>query len=132
MVAVTASPFEEDRAAALAAGCREFLAKPVRTNELVAVLERQLGAQFETLTGPFLIVDGQLDTAKNVAAVRAVAARLREAASIGSISDLHAIAQELMAGEEDQAALGRRIIRLADHFEFDAIARLARLASGDR
>ena len=131
VVAVTASPFAEDRAAAQAAGCREFLAKPVRTNELVAVLERQLGATFETVTGPFLIVDGQLDTARNVAAARAVAARLQEAASIGSISDLQAIAQELIAGDQDQAALGKRIIRLADHFEFDAIARLARLASGD-
>jgi signal transduction histidine kinase/CheY-like chemotaxis protein len=53
VVAVTASPFDEDRVAALAAGCCELLAKPVRAADLVGALERHLGARFERTTAPF-------------------------------------------------------------------------------
>ena len=52
VIAVTASPFEEERKAAMAAGCREFLAKPVRAADLVMALERQLGARFERVISP--------------------------------------------------------------------------------
>jgi hypothetical protein len=57
--------------------------------------------------------------------IAGVAGRLREAAAIGSISELHAIAQELILGDPQQAGLGRRIARLVNQFEFDAIERLA-------
>jgi hypothetical protein len=66
-----------------------------------------------------------MDDPESEAALAAVADRLREAASIGSISDLHAIAQELIAGNKHQTWLAYHIIRLANHFEFDAIERLA-------
>src|SRR5262249_14210663 len=52
VLAVTASPFDAKREAALAAGCSEFLAKPVRWTDLIGALERQLGARFERVTGP--------------------------------------------------------------------------------
>jgi len=125
VLAITASPFEEEREAARAAGCREFLAKPVRTYDLVAALERQLGAQFETVTGSFLIADRNTNNADSTKALAVVADRLRDAISIGSISDLQAVAQELIAGDERQASLGKRIIQLANRFEFDEIERLA-------
>jgi hypothetical protein len=44
---------------------------------------------------------------------------------IGNISELHAIAQELILGDPQQAYLGHRIARLVNQFEFDAIERLA-------
>jgi len=125
VLAITASPFEEDREAAIAAGCREFLAKPVRANDLVGALRRQLGAHFERVSAPLKPLARQMDDPESEAALAAVADRLREAASIGSISDLHAIAQELIAGNKHQTWLAYHIIRLANHFEFDAIERLA-------
>ncbi|MCF3652060.1 response regulator [Synoicihabitans lomoniglobus] len=42
IVASSASVFEEDRSQSIAAGCHDFLPKPIRESALVAVLERQL------------------------------------------------------------------------------------------
>ena len=55
----------------------------------------------------------------------ALAARLREAAEIGDITDLQALADTLAAGDEVDAALGRRIGALAANFDFDGVHALA-------
>jgi CheY-like chemotaxis protein len=125
VLAITASPFEGDRDAALAAGCREFLAKPVRAADLIGALERQLGVRFERVVVPVSTVEDQVNDLQTSAALAVVAERLREATAIGSISDLHAIALELIQGGPQQARLGHRITRLVDQFEFDAIEKLA-------
>jgi CheY-like chemotaxis protein len=125
VLAVTASPFEDARAVALAAGCREFLAKPVRAADLIGALERQLGARFERSVTPAPPIEEQVNDLHTSAALAAVADRLREATAIGSISDLHAIVQELIKGDPQQARLGHRIARWVDQFEFEAIERLA-------
>ncbi len=46
VVALTASAFEEDRAAILAAGCDDFVRKPFREEEIFGALTRHLGVQF--------------------------------------------------------------------------------------
>jgi CheY-like chemotaxis protein len=125
VLAVTASPFDDARQAALAAGCREFFAKPVRAADLMGALERHLGARFEAVVPPVFPAEDPVDDRHTLAELAVVAERLREAAAIGSISDLHAIAQELIQGEPRHARLGHRIARLIDQFEFDAIERLA-------
>jgi hypothetical protein len=62
----------------------------------------------------------------------AIAARLRDAVALGDVTDLEKLAQELMAGEVNAVALGRRISRLASSFDFDGITALAAtLGSGD-
>jgi hypothetical protein len=61
----------------------------------------------------------------------AIAARLQEAVSIGAVTDLHAIAGELAAGDAADAALGRRLARLAGEFDFAGVSALAAsLAAG--
>jgi PAS domain S-box-containing protein len=46
IIAVTASAFEEDRAAVLAAGCDDFVRKPFHEREVLAVTARHLGIDF--------------------------------------------------------------------------------------
>jgi hypothetical protein len=41
------------------------------------------------------------------------------------VSDLQAIAQELLSGDEAGARLGRRISQLTSDFDFEAVQRLA-------
>jgi CheY-like chemotaxis protein len=41
-VALTASAFQEDRAAVLAAGCDDIVSKPIEEDRLFAVMEQQL------------------------------------------------------------------------------------------
>jgi len=52
IIALTASAFEEDRQAILAAGCDDFVRKPFREYEIFNVLHRHLGVRFiyETIT----------------------------------------------------------------------------------
>jgi len=46
VVALTASAFEEDREAILAAGCDDFVRKPFREHEIFDALQRHLGVRF--------------------------------------------------------------------------------------
>jgi signal transduction histidine kinase/DNA-binding response OmpR family regulator len=52
IIALTASAFEEDREAILAAGCDDFVRKPSREHEIFDALHRHLGVRFtyETIT----------------------------------------------------------------------------------
>ena len=125
VLAVTASPTDAAREAALVAGCSEFLAKPVRWSDLIGALERLLGARFEKVDGAFRPRTEQASEFARTPALDAVAERLREAASIGSISDLHAIAQKLILGDAEQVRLGNHIVRLTKQFDFEASEPLA-------
>ncbi len=46
VIALTASALEEDRAVILSEGCDDYVRKPFREDDLLAVLTRHLGAQF--------------------------------------------------------------------------------------
>ncbi len=119
VLAVTASPGDDARAKALEAGCRDFLSKPLRAGELYGMLSRYLDLRFEAIE-PAAEEDPGL-----VPPPAPVAERIRRAAAIGNLSELHAIAQELTAGDEAHARLGRHVGRLANAFEFEALERLA-------
>ncbi len=55
----------------------------------------------------------------------AIGQRLHDAASIGNIGELGAIALELSNGSDAEAALGSRISRLAAQFNFQALSEIA-------
>ncbi len=128
VIAVTASAFGDTRQAASDAGCVAYLPKPVRAEALFAALQTHLGLAFVWGKDD----GGEAEPALTVAPRHAaLAARLREAVSIGAVSDLHAIASELSAGDPAEAALARRLARLAADFDFDGVTELAAsLAAG--
>jgi CheY-like chemotaxis protein len=128
VIAVTASAFGDTREAAAAAGCVDYLSKPVRAESLFAVLQAHLGVRFESGPERAPVAEPELsDHSRRVA----LALRLHEAASIGSVTDLEALAQELAVGDPGEAGLGRQIARLAGQFDFDELRALAGRLAGD-
>jgi signal transduction histidine kinase/CheY-like chemotaxis protein len=57
VIALTASAFEEDRTRILAAGCDDFLRKPLRESELLECIGRHLGARLRYRNDPPEAVD---------------------------------------------------------------------------
>jgi CheY-like chemotaxis protein len=123
VIAVTASAFGDTRAAALEAGCVDYLPKPVRAERVFGALAAQLGLRFEAGS------PDETPAATLAAAERTrpgLAARLAEAAALGSVTDIEAIARELAGGADEAPALADRIRGLAAAFDFEALAALAR------
>jgi PAS domain S-box-containing protein len=123
VIAVTASTLGDRRAAALDAGCVDYLPKPVRAESLFAALQTHLGVRF--VSSP---ADPPTSAAFDLPAVPqplAMAVRLRDAAAIGDVTGLQALAQELAAGDASARLLGDRVARLMSEFDFEALRQLA-------
>jgi CheY-like chemotaxis protein len=119
---VTASAFGDTRRQAQEAGCVDHLPKPVRAEALFGALQTHLGLQFVWAPEDASTEERAIGVTPRHAAL---ATRLRDAVSIGAIGDLHAIANELTSGDDIDAALGRRLARLAADFDFTGVAALA-------
>ncbi len=122
VIAVSASAWDEVREAAREAGCVDFLPKPVRADVLFAKLQRYTGSRFVSPSGE---KDAAIPPLGDDVSVRGLAARIREAAAIGSVADLDAIAEQLSSEGESPGTLGRRIATLTAAFDYDALLRLA-------
>jgi PAS domain S-box-containing protein len=121
VIAVTASALGESRRRARAAGCVDYLPKPVRAESLFAALQAHLRVRFVRAAEPLL--SGPLEPAK--ASRLEIAERLRRAGAIGDVTDLEGLAQELAGMDATGAALGQRIARLLSDFDFGGLTRLA-------
>lgn len=100
VVALTASAFEEDRAAILAAGCDDFVRKPFREDDMLAALTRHLGVQFayeeEVKTGPQTDTSRPADPAPAEPTRAALQAALEEL-PVSWVTALHQATQQLDA-----------------------------------
>jgi CheY-like chemotaxis protein len=123
VIAVTASAFGDSRRAAREAGCSDYLPKPVRAESLFALLREHLHVQF--IGGEPSPVAPDAPVLSDAARRAGIARRLTEAVTIGSVTDLESLAQELAAGPEAEGALGQRIARLAADFDFESLRELA-------
>ncbi len=128
VIAVTASAFGASREAAKDAGCIDYLSKPVRAESLYAALHAHLGVEFVSTAAPPAPSDPELSS--HSLRLR-LAVRLQQAAGIGSVTDLEALAQELVSGDAGEAALGHRIARMTAQFDFDELTDLARRLAGE-
>jgi PAS domain S-box-containing protein len=132
VIAVSASAFGDTRVAAMEAGCVDYLPKPVRAESLFAALAVHLNVQFVSHDAPPAVAAPVAEPVVTDPARRqTIAARVREATTVGAVSDLEQLAQELSGGDPGEAALGQRIARLAANFEFSGLNELAEsLAAG--
>ena len=120
VIAVTASALGEVRQTARAAGCVDYLSKPIRAQELFGLLRLHLGVRF---VGGVAHAEGDM-SGLDVARRADVAGRLRTAVAVGDVSEIHVIAGSLMRGSQAEAALGERINRLVVEFDFVGLAEL--------
>ena len=51
--------------------------------------------------------------------------RLQDAAEMGNVSDLKAIAKELIAESDTYAGISEKITQLAENFDFDGLIQLS-------
>ena len=121
VIAVTASALGNIRQAVRDAGCVDYLSKPIRAQVLFGMLRTHLGVR---------LVGGSLQTGASEQTLTAerraeVAARLRDAVSLGDVSDIHRLAEHLMRGTTGEAAVGERINRLVTEFDFSGLTGLA-------
>ncbi|MGE0865814.1 MAG: response regulator, partial [Vicinamibacterales bacterium] len=129
VIAVTASALGDTRQLAADAGCAAYVPKPVRAEAVFAALQTHLGVVFVSGGHDQPASHAGLGDAARAAAI---AARLREATAVGAVSDLQAIADELIAGPPQEAAIGQQLVRLIAGFDFDGIGRLAGALGADR
>ena len=126
VIAVSASAWAEVRESAKQAGCVDFVAKPVKAEVLFAKLQRHAGVRFVSPTeepAPAIAeIPGKIAA---TVATRELAARIRDAATIGNVAALDALAEQLSSGDEASGLLGRHLATLAAAFDYDALLRLA-------
>jgi PAS domain S-box-containing protein len=123
IIMVTASAFGDSRQAAFDAGCVDFIAKPIRAEQLFQKLQRHTRRSFVT-TGEQTEEDVDAPVPTD-GSLREIGRRLEDAAAIGNIADLDAIVAELEKGSPTEAKLGSRIARLRAKFDFAAVTQLA-------
>ena len=122
VIAVTASALGDIRQTTREAGCVDYLAKPIRAQELFSMLQVHAGARLVSAAEESAGGDRQtLDDDRR----SAVGQRLSDALVIGDVTDIHALARTLLAGDPAEAALGEQMTRLATGFDFVALQELA-------
>jgi PAS domain S-box-containing protein len=133
IVALTASVFAEQREDILAAGCDEFMHKPFRQEELVAVLVKLLGVEFvykkpEHSTQKPQDGYGASDAAEVVPSALTMetlellpielVAEFHHAAILGNVKMLHDMIEVI---REYQSELADELLYLVEMFRFDQI-----------
>jgi PAS domain S-box-containing protein len=121
IVAVTASALGNSRQRARDAGCVDYLAKPVRAQQLFGMLQTHLGARFVSETPSSAARTADMKTLDRRAEI---GGRLRGAMSLGDVSAIQELARHLMQGTTTEAAVGERINRLMTSFDFDGLNEL--------
>jgi signal transduction histidine kinase len=125
IVALTASAFEEDKSEVLAAGCDDFMRKPVKIEALFAMLGKHLGVRFrygeEIAPAATRGAGAAFDWGAIEGLDPALRLRLRAAAEALDVTGVQAVLTEV-ARVDDR--LAGRLTALAGEFQFDRIIAL--------
>jgi CheY-like chemotaxis protein len=137
VVAITASALEEERQVILSEGCDDYIRKPLREEQLLAALEKHLGARFlyaEATPGAqekapeSLLISGQSaeeEIEQHLAMLPAeLIAQLHAATVVGDLDQILAAVSKI---EESDPSLAAQLSSLAYGFEHERILALIRL-----
>jgi len=128
IIAISASASTYTREEALAAGCDDFVAKPLRAEELLASVGRLLKLTWHMVE---IHAPNALDAGPPTAGImvdEARAVELYDLAMKGDIKELLARADSASAGDPAAAPVYQEVQRLARRFDFKGIRRVLDLA----
>ena len=121
VIAVTASALGDIRQVTRDAGCVDYLAKPIRAQELFSMLQVHAGARLVSATAESPSDRRSMEPDRR----SAVGQRLSEALVIGDVTEIHTLARTLLAGDPAEVAVGEQMTRLATSFDFGGLRELA-------
>jgi len=119
IVALTASAFQEDRAAILAVGCDEMVHKPIEEDRLFEVMARLLGVRFSHAEGR--VAEAPAAESDLSGLTVAQAQELARAAEMLDVEAVRAMVGRLRGEHPGEA---RTIEGLVDGYRFDRLAEL--------
>ena len=129
IIALTASAFEEDRAAVLEAGCHDFVRRPFHEDEIFKIIHQYLGLELiyqheeaqSALSGDSAWISPEHLQA---AASRLPDRMIRDLRSATELSDMHQIDQIVHEIKSIDEGLANSLKNLVDTFQYDRILEL--------
>ncbi len=129
VIALTASAFEEDRLAVLAAGCDDFVRKPFREGDIFEMMHKHLGVRYvykETAVSPRPSAVSTKSEVENLTSeIQKLPAELLANLEQATIRiDMDMIDSLIEAIRKHDAAVADRLATLADDFRYEEILTL--------
>jgi two-component system sensor histidine kinase/response regulator len=126
IIALTASAFNEDRNAVLAAGCNDFVRRPFRESEIFNKLQEHLGVEFTYESHDTPAFRKSSPCGLSAEAFKSAIARLpgdavHELKTAIELSDMDRMAQIVAKIGIDHAVLADGLKELVDTFQFDRL-----------
>jgi CheY-like chemotaxis protein len=124
VIAISASASVFSREEALAAGCNDFVSKPLRADELLSAVGRLLSVTWHTV--PVRPAEPREVPAPTTGLVvdRERASELYDLAMKGDVRELLARAEDASANDPAAAPVYQEVQRLARHFDFKGVRRV--------
>ncbi len=119
VIALTASAFESDREKLLAVGCDDLVRKPFQEAEIFDRIAKYLGVRYkyeERAVGELSV--SRLEASDVVVLSSEMKAELHRAAVLGSIKRIRQLAEAI---EAEHGELARKLLWVADEYDFEAI-----------
>ncbi|MCB0131644.1 MAG: response regulator, partial [Caldilineaceae bacterium] len=128
IIAISASVFDVTKEQCQAAGCDDYIAKPVNVDQLLAAIAEHMALDW-VYKEDALAASGDDEEAEGsptqpVVVSADMLAAIRDAAQIGDIDAIDALADELLDAGEQNQEFAETIREMAQQFRLDEIERL--------
>jgi CheY-like chemotaxis protein len=126
IIALTASAFNEDRDAVLAAGCDDFVRRPFRESEIFNKFQEHLGVEFSYELHETASTQNSFSCGLSAEALKSAIARLPQGAihelkTAIELSDMDRMTQAVAEIGVSNETLAKGLKELVDAFQFDRL-----------